>query len=115
VAGPLDHVEGELRRSIEATLSLYAHALESGDSELLAEARPDLGPDARERRLRPYRGALNAAADLRVIDVRVTGPRAEVELLATDVVVGGDAPAPQSVAETLVFERAAGGWALRGR
>jgi hypothetical protein len=116
VPGPLDALEPDLRSAVEATLSDYAHALETADADALARARPDLHPDAVERRLRPYRGALNAAADLRVIDARVLGAaRAEVELLATDIVVGAAAAPRASQQETLVYERTPNGWSLLRR
>jgi tetratricopeptide (TPR) repeat protein len=113
--GPLDALDPELRAAVESTLARYAQALEAADAERLAQARPDLGAEARERRLRPYRGALNAAADLRVIDARVLPARAEVDLLSTDIVVGGQAAPASSLPETLVFERTPSGWALRAR
>ncbi len=113
--GPLDGLPPELRRVVESVLAQYARALETADAALLARARPDLNADARERRLRPFRGALNAATDLRVIDVTVAGDRARVELLATDVVVGGAGPPQATLEETLVFERSAGVWALSNR
>jgi tetratricopeptide (TPR) repeat protein len=114
-AGPLDRLQPDLRRAIEEALARYARALETADDALLAQARPDLGPEARARRLRPFRDALNAATDLRVLEVVVEGDRARVDLLATDVVVGGSGPPQESLEETLVFERSSGGWAISGR
>lgn len=114
-AGPLDKLDPELRAALETTLARYARALEMADADLLAEARPDLSAAAREQRLSPFRGALNAATDLRVLDVRVSGERAVIELLATDIVVGGQGPPQSSVEETLVFVKAPAGWALAQR
>lgn len=114
-AGPLDQLDPELRAALETTLARYARALEMADADLLAEARPDLSAAAREQRLSPFRGALNAATDLRVLDVRVSGERAVIELLATDIVVGGQGPPQSSVEETLVFVKAPAGWALAQR
>jgi len=113
--GPLDAIEPGLRAAIEASLARYARALESADASQLATARPDLSPEARERRLQPFRGALNAATDLRVLEVTTAGDRASVHLLATDVVVGGSGAPQSSREETLRFERTAAGWALLGR
>jgi tetratricopeptide (TPR) repeat protein len=114
--GPLDVIEPGLRSAIEATLSAYAQALERADAQALAAARPDLAPAAREERLRPFVGALNAATDIRVLDAAVSGTRAQVEILSTDVIIGGRAAAPAAArAETLVFERRQGTWALRPR
>lgn len=111
-AGPLESVDPELRQAIEATLAAYARALESGQAAALASARPDLSGDARRRRLRPFVGALNAATDIRVLDVRVERNLARVSILCTDVIIGSrDAPqAP--VEESLRFARRRGGWTL---
>jgi tetratricopeptide (TPR) repeat protein len=114
-AGPLDRLPPDLRRAIEETLAQYSRALETVDEALLARARPDMSPEARARRLRPFRGALNTATDLRVIEVVVEEDRALVDLLATDVIVGGSASPRPPIDERLVFERSAGAWALSGR
>ncbi|HET7291425.1 MAG TPA: hypothetical protein VFM88_03275 [Vicinamibacteria bacterium] len=111
-AGPLQELPAELRAVVEATLAGYARALESADAALLARVRPDMSAEAREARLVPFRGALNAATDLRVIEASVTGDRALVQLLATDVVVGGQGAPRPPTAETLVFERGAAGWRI---
>jgi len=108
---PLDAAEPELRRAVERTLSAYAAALERGDDDALAQARPDLSPQERERALGPFRGALNAAVDLRVQSMHVAGDVAEVQVQKTDVVVDGQAP-PASVEETLRFRRSGGAWIL---
>jgi hypothetical protein len=110
--GPLQKLPAELQAAVEDTLARYGRALESADAELLARARPDLDDLARQRRLEPFRGALNATTDLRIIDASVSGDRAEIHLLATDVVVGArGAPRPPTE-ETLVFERGAEGWRI---
>jgi hypothetical protein len=111
-AGPLDGVDPELRQAIEATLAAYSRALESGQAAALASARPDLPPEARQRRLRPFVGAINAATDIRVLEVQVERNQARVSILCTDVIIGGrDAPqAP--VQEVLRFVRRPTGWTL---
>jgi tetratricopeptide (TPR) repeat protein len=111
-AGPLASVEPELRAAIEGTLAAYGRALETADAAALAAARPDLGAEAREARLAPFRGALNAAADLRVVDVQLLGDVAVVEVRASDVIVGGRQPPRPPVNEMLRFERRPEGWRL---
>ena len=110
--GPLQKLPPELRAAVEDTLVRYARALESADAELLARVRPDMDGDAREKRLAPFRGALNAATDLRVIEASVAGDRAEIQLLATDVVVGAQGAPRPPTEESLVFERGAEGWRI---
>ncbi len=110
--GPLESVDPELRQAIEATLVAYARALESGQAPALAAARPDLSGEARERRLARFVGALNAATDVRVLDVRVEGNVARVSILCTDVIIGSrDAPQAR-VEEALRFVRHPAGWTL---
>src|SRR5262245_48084764 len=111
-AGPLDGVPPELRTAVEDTLARYARALESVDATLLASVRPDMNANQREARLAPFRGALNATSDLRVIEAHVQGTRAEVEVLATDVVIGGQGAPRPPMSETLIFERGAAGWGI---
>jgi hypothetical protein len=111
-AGPLTALEPPLREAIEATLAAYGRALETADAAALAAARPDLTAATRDERLEPFRGALNAAIDLRVLDVRVSGDVAVAEVLARDVIVGGRLPARPPANETLRFERRAEGWRL---
>jgi len=110
--GPLEKLPPELRAAVEDTLARYARALESADSELLASVRPDMDRDAREKRLAPFRGALNAATDLRVIEASVVGDRAEIQLLATDVVVGAQGAPRPPTEESLVFQRGTEGWRI---
>jgi tetratricopeptide (TPR) repeat protein len=113
--GPLARLEPELRQAIETTLQAYARALETANAELLAAARPDLTPAERDERLAPFRGALNAATDLRVLDV-TTGPdTASVSLLSTDVIIGGRTDSRPAHEETLHYERKNGVWALGRR
>src|SRR5439155_144282 len=68
-AGPLAAVDPDVRAAVETTLAGYARALESQDAELLARVRPDLRGAERERLLARFRGAINVATDLRVLDV----------------------------------------------
>jgi hypothetical protein len=112
--GPLDMLEPSLRAAVEAVLASYARALESADPALLAKARPDLSAAARAERLLPFQGALNAATDLRVVDVAQKGALVEVMVLRTDVIVGGKGSGPSApVEEALRFDRRGGEWRLR--
>jgi hypothetical protein len=114
--GPLDGLDPALRAAVEETLARYTRALESGDAALLAEARPDLAAEAREKRLTPFRGAINAATDVRVLEVTTDGDRARVQLLQTDVVVGADAAPRASQEESVSFLRGPDGrWTVAGR
>jgi hypothetical protein len=112
--GPLDGVDGDLRHAVETTLAAYAQALERVDAGLLARARPDLTSAQRERRLAPFVGALNAATDVRVLDVALRGEEAVVAVLCTDVILGGPGPSGPPFEETLRFTRRRGTWALSG-
>jgi tetratricopeptide (TPR) repeat protein len=112
--GPLDVLEPDLRAAVEAVLAGYARALETSDASLLASARPDLSAEARAERLLPFQGALNAATDLRVVDVAQKGGLFEVTLLRTDVIVGGRSSGPSApIEEILRFERRGGQWRVR--
>ena len=113
--GPLRNVDPELRRAIQETLAAYGRAIERVDPEALALARPDLSADQRARILERFRGALNVATDLRVLDVTASGDGFVVAVLRTDVVVGGRGDAGPPVEETLRFDRSGAGWALRAR
>jgi hypothetical protein len=110
-AGPWTGIPPELRGSVESRLTVYARALETADDELLAVARPDLSKDQRERALAPFRDALNAATDLRVLQVDVRGDVAEVVVLRSDFLVGRP-PVPPTE-ERLRFKRAGSEWSLR--
>jgi hypothetical protein len=99
---------------VETTLAAYARALESQDAELLARARPDLTAAERERLLAPFRGAVNVATDLRVLDVIPSRGLVVVPVLRTDVIIGGRGAPASPVEETLRFERRDGGWRLAG-
>jgi hypothetical protein len=114
-SGPLDAIDPDLRQAIQTTLADYAHALESADERLLGRVRPDLGEAERSRAITPFVGALNAATDLRVLDVVVRGAEAEVPVLRTNVIVraGGQGGSDDPIQETLRFERRDGVWALR--
>jgi hypothetical protein len=111
--GPLRGLEPALRQAIERTLAAYARALESADAERLAAARPDLGKAERDRLVARFAGALNAATDLRVLDVVVKGDEASVPILRTDVIVGGKSEPGAPVEEKLRFVRRGGAWLLR--
>jgi hypothetical protein len=74
-------------------------------------ARPDLSMDQRERALAPFRDALNAATDLRVLQVDVRGDVAEVVVLRSDFLVGR--PPVPTTEERLRFKRAGSEWSLR--
>ena len=111
-AGPLAAVEPEVRQAVETTLAAYARALESQDAALLAQARPDLTAAERERLLAPFRGAVNVATDLRVLDVIASRGLIVVPVLRTDVIVGGRGAPTAPVEETLRFERRDGAWRL---
>ncbi len=111
-AGPLAGLDPELHKALEATLTAYARALESADARLLETARPDLSAAARERRLAPFVGALNAATDIRVLDVHKEGEVFAVSILSTDVIVGGKGTSGPPLEETLRFDRQGGAWLL---
>jgi hypothetical protein len=112
--GPLSTADPEVRQAVETTLAAYARALESQDAELLARARPDLTAAERERLLAPFRGAVNVAIDLRVLDVIPSRGLVVVPVLRTDVIIGGRGAPASPVEETLRFERREGGWRLAG-
>lgn len=112
-SGPLAGIDADLRRAIESTLAAYARALEAGAADRLTEARPDLAPQERERVLAPFRGALNAATDLRVLSVDVRGDEADVAILRSDVIVGPNVPQTSPVEEVLRFRRQPSGWRLK--
>jgi hypothetical protein len=111
--GPLSDLDPSLRAAVEATLTAYARALERADATFLAEARPDLTPRERESRRAPFVGALNAAADIRVIEASAQGNEASVTILATYVIVGGHEAPGGPNEETLRFVRRGGAWSLR--
>ena len=113
--GPLSDIDPALRAAIQSSLADYGRALERGDAGLLAEARPDLSTADREERLAPFVGALNASADLRVLDLRFDGGDAVVTILATSVIVGGRQATVPPVEETLRFTRQAGSWQVKAR
>jgi len=100
-----------LRTSVESRLAAYARALETTDDSLLAAARPDLSKEERQRALAPFQDALNAATDLRVLQVVLRGDVAEVVILRSDFLVGRPPVSP--VEETLRFRRDGGEWVLR--
>ena len=114
-AGPLAGADPEVRQAVETTLAAYARALESQDAQLLARARPDLAPAERERLLAPFRGAINVATDLRVLDVIPRRGLVIVPVLRTDVIVGGRGAPTAPVEETLRFEQRDGAWRLAAR
>jgi tetratricopeptide (TPR) repeat protein len=111
-AGPLAAADPDVREAVEAVLAAYARALESQDAALLAQARPDLTAAERERLLAPFRGAVNVASDLRVLDVIPSRGLMVVPVLRTDVIVGGRSAPRAPVEETLRFERRDGAWRL---
>jgi tetratricopeptide (TPR) repeat protein len=112
--GPLTDLEPDLRQAIEATLAAYGQALERQDEAALGRARPDLGARQRTTLLAPFKGALNVAVDLRVVDAAARRDDAVVTVLRTDVIVDGRGGARPPVEETLRFVRRSGGWALGG-
>jgi len=109
--GPWSGVAPDLRAATESRLASYAQALERADDALLASARPDLSPEQRRRALAPFRNALNAATDLRVLQVATLGDAAEVVVLRSDFIVGR--PPTPPLEETLRFRRTGGRWVLR--
>jgi hypothetical protein len=111
-SGPLTTADPEVREAVETTLAAYARALESQDAVLLSRARPDLTGAERERLLAPFRGAINVATDLRVLDVIPSRGAVVVPVLRTDVIVGGRGAPTAPVEETLRFERRDGIWRL---
>jgi len=110
--GPLDSVDPDLRRTVEAILAEYGHALETADAGLLARARPDLGAEQRARLIAVFTGAINAATDLRVLNIEVHGDLATVSVLRTDVIVGGPVGPQDPAEEALRFWRRRGEWLL---
>jgi tetratricopeptide (TPR) repeat protein len=110
--GPLDAADPDLRQAIEAVLSAYARALETADAAALATARPDLTAEEGARLIAAFTGALNAATDLRVLDVKARGDLAVVTVLRTDVIVGGAGGPRDPTEETLRFWRRRGEWVL---
>jgi hypothetical protein len=110
--GPLAAVDPDVRQAVETTLAAYSRALETQDAVMLARARPDLTGAERERLLAPFRGAINVATDLRVLDVISSRGAVVVPVLRTDVIVGGRGAPSAPVEETLRFERRDGAWRL---
>ena len=110
--GPLAAADPDVREAVETTLAAYARALETQDAVLLSRARPDLTGAERERLLAPFRGAINVASDLRVLDVIPSRGAVVVAVLRTDVIVGGRGAPTAPVEETLRFERRDGAWRL---
>ena len=110
--GPLTAADPDVRQAVETTLAAYSRALETQDAVMLARARPDLTGAERERLLAPFRGAINVATDLRVLDVIPSRGAVVVPVLRTDVIVGGRGAPPAPVEETLRFERRDGAWRL---
>jgi hypothetical protein len=110
--GPLDTVDADLRGTVETLLAAYGRALETADAAALAQARPDLGAEDRARLIAPFTGAINAATDLRVLDVNARGDLATVTVLRTDVIVGGAGAPRDPTEETLRFWRRRGEWVL---
>lgn len=113
--GPLATLDPALRTAVEKTLADYARALEHADLALLAEARPDLTPKERGSRRAPFVGALNAAADIRVIEAVVRGNEAGVTILSTYVIVDGREDPAGPIEETLRFVRRGNAWSLQER
>jgi tetratricopeptide (TPR) repeat protein len=113
--GPLSNVDPALGSSVRAILASYARALEHADATLLEQARPDLTPAERQERLTPFVGALNASADMRVLEARVEGNEAVVTVLATFVIVNGRQDPRAPAEETLIFSRRDGAWRLQTR
>jgi hypothetical protein len=111
-AGPLAAADPDVRAAVEGVLAAYARALESQDAALLAQARPDLTAAERERLLAPFRGAVNVATDLRVLDVIPSRGLVVVPVLRTDVIIGGRGAPTAPVEETFRFERRDGAWRL---
>jgi tetratricopeptide (TPR) repeat protein len=112
LAGPLDAADAGLRQTVETILAAYARALETADADALARVRPDLGAEERARLIAAFTGALNAATDLRVLDVKQQGDLATVSVLRTDVIVGGSGAPRDPTEETLRFWRRRGEWLL---
>jgi len=110
--GPLSQVAEPLRRAIESSIAAYGRALERGDLELLAQARPDLSAEAREQRIAPFRGGVNSSAELKILSVVVGADQADVRLLRSEIIVGVNEPGSR-VEETLHFQLRDGQWALR--
>jgi hypothetical protein len=110
--GPLTGLEPDLRRAVEQSLAGYGEALERQDEAALARARPDLAARQRSVLLAPFKGALNVAVDLRVVDVDVRPDEALVTVLRTDVIVDGRGGARPPVEEVLRLVRRGGAWAL---
>ena len=112
--GPLTGLDPDLRRAVEDTLTAYGQALEAQDDPRLARARPDLGARQRAALLAPFKGALNVATDLRVLEVTTGREDAVVTVLRTDVIVDGRGGARPPVEEALRFVRRGGTWMLGG-
>jgi tetratricopeptide (TPR) repeat protein len=110
--GPLEAADPGLRQAVEAVLAAYGRALETADAAALAEARPDLGDEERAQLIAMFTGALNAATDLRVLDVKARGDLAVVNVLRTNVIVGGPGGPRDPTEETLRFWRRRGEWVL---
>jgi tetratricopeptide (TPR) repeat protein len=114
--GPLAGLEPDVARAISDTLAAYARALESADARLLSQVRPDLSEAQRAGLLEPFAGAVNAAIDLRILDVTARGDDVMVvSVRRTDIVVrgGGQGSSGTPVEETLRFQRRGAAWVLR--
>jgi hypothetical protein len=111
-AGPLTGLEPGLRLAVETSLAAYGEALETQDAAALARARPDLAARQRTLLLAPFKGALNVAVDLRVVDVAARADEAVVTVLRTDVIVDGRGGARPPVEEVLRLVRRGGAWTL---
>jgi hypothetical protein len=78
--------------------------------------RPDLSEAQGAGLLEPFAGAVNAAIDLRILDVTARGDDVMVvSVRRTDIVVrgGGQGSSGTPVEETLRFQRRGAAWVLR--
>jgi hypothetical protein len=111
--GPLAAADPGLRAAVESSLAGYARAFQLRDAELLEKVRPDLPEAERRTLLGLYTDSVSFRMELRVLEVRRQPDGAEVDVLRTDVAVGGSMRPGPPLEETWRFVLKDGAWGLR--
>jgi hypothetical protein len=111
--GPLAEADPALRSAVESSLAGYARAFQLRDAALLEKVRPDLTEAERRTLLGLYTDSVSFRMELRVLEVRRQPDGAEVEVLRTDVAVGGSMRPGPPLEETWRFVLKDGAWGLR--